>query len=177
MLAPAPEFPLVSAVDYAQFYGAQPTVEQAARMAAAGAAVRRWCGWHIAPVLEQTFTVDARGGRVLRLPTLRLVELVALSNDGVDVDLETVPVPVEWSHDGYLFGSFSRRLRGVQVTIRHGHESAADLAQILTDLAGRAQPAGITSKTKGSVSVTYAEPGLMGHEREQMGLFRLPRIP
>ncbi len=162
MLAPAPTAPLI-------VYGDVPD-EQADRMDAASAEIRRWCGWHIAPVLTQTFTVDGAGSLVC-LPTLRLVDVVAVSQDGVATDLTTL----EWSHDGYIKGLSSTKLRGVQVTIQHGFESVPDLEQVIRDLASRAQPAGVKSRTNGQMSVTYEVPGLMQHERGQLALYRLPR--
>lgn len=145
--------------------------EEDARIAAATAAVRRYCGWHIAPVLEHTFTVDGAGWQVM-LPTLRLVDVLEVLQDDVTVDLDTL----EWSHDGYIRGLSTYKLRGVQVTIQHGFESAPDLAQIVSEVAGRAQVSGVKSMQLGNRTVTYAEPGLMMHEQLALAAYRLPGL-
>ena len=45
----------------------------AAMMAGAvSAAIRSYCGWHVAPIVEETMTLDYDGGGILTLPTLRL---------------------------------------------------------------------------------------------------------
>lgn len=62
-----------------------PTPQDAARSAA-----RRFCGWHVTPVLEDDeVTIDGPGSLLLVLPTLRLVELSGVVEDGVALDVET----------------------------------------------------------------------------------------
>ena len=39
---------------------------------AAQAAVRAYCGWHIAPSLSETLVLDGTGARAFILPTLHL---------------------------------------------------------------------------------------------------------
>lgn len=167
MLAAAPP-PLVSDDDWLSAFGAAPTVLQAARIAAASASVRSACNWHIAPVVEQTFTVDSPGGRMLTLPTLRLVEVLAVSQNGVDVDVDTL----EWSHDGYLRGVWVRRLQGVQVTIRHGFDAVPDLLMVVADLSARAQL--VRRKAIGQRSVEFQPPGLLEYEIAQLAAYALP---
>lgn len=169
MLAAEPP-PLVSDEQYQAFVGSAPTQDQQTRLLAASASIRRRCGWHIAPVVSQTFTVDGPRGTILTLPTLRLVDVIAVSNDGVAADVSTV----EWSHDGQLRGSWSSRFRGVQVTILHGFEDVDDLVQLVVELSRRVQPKEVAAKTIGNRSVTYREPGLMQYERDQVAHYRLP---
>jgi hypothetical protein len=62
-------------------------------LAAALAAARRYCGWHVCPVLEdQVITMDGPGSPLLVLPTLQLVKLTGIAEQGVDVDLTYVQV-------------------------------------------------------------------------------------
>lgn len=184
MLPPTPTDPLVTSAQFTAIFGVAPTDQQRARMDAADAAIRRWCGWHIAPVLTQTFTVDGPGTNVLMLPTGRLVDLTALSEihrtDTVTLSVTPVTGDVDWSHNGYVYRSgghrFTNRLRGVQVTISHGYDDVTDLALIVSELAARAQPAGVKSKARGDRSVTFFEPGLMQYEKDQLRLFRLESV-
>jgi hypothetical protein len=62
-----------------------PTPQDVARSAA-----RRFCGWHVTPVREDhVVTLDGPGSPLLVLPTLRLVELTAVVEDGVSLDVST----------------------------------------------------------------------------------------
>lgn len=169
----APE--LVTEARYLAVFGEVPTPQMLGKLAAVASAVRRRCGWHIGPVVDQTFTVDGRGAGWLVLPTLRMVDLLALTVDGAAQDV----TGVEWSHRGMIRGIVSaRRYRGVQVTIRHGFDDYDDLVQLVGNIAQRAQqlPDGnVAARTVGSVSYTYREPGLFAGELEQLEPYRLPR--
>lgn len=147
------------------------------RVRAASAAVRRYCGWHIAPVVQQTFTVDGPGGKVLALPTLRLIDVLAVSQDGVAFTTDELTA-LEWSHDGYLrtSGWWTTRLRGVEVTIEHGFDSTPDLDALIADIASRVTAGTVRRKTMGNRSVEYVEPGLMQHEMDQLARYRLPGL-
>ena len=51
-------------------------------------AARRFCGWHVTPVQTDTDRVlDGPGSRLLRLPTLRLNALTAVTEDGTELDM------------------------------------------------------------------------------------------
>src|SRR5512139_2364445 len=82
-----------------------------ATWAATVAEVRAFCGWHIAPEVTETLTRDGSGGPVQVLPTLRLVDLISITNDGTAV---TDP---EWSTSGMVYaGTWARwtpKFRGV----------------------------------------------------------------
>ena len=91
---------------------------------AALAAARRYCGWHVTPVVTETVTLDGTGGRLLALPTLRLVSIESLNENGETVDPETL----EWSTRGLVLkaGAWTDRLSGITATIEHGFDEAAD---------------------------------------------------
>ena len=59
-----------------------PAGVDAGAWAATVAEVRAYCGWHIAPVVTETLTLDGPGGHLLVLPTLRLVDLLSVTNEG-----------------------------------------------------------------------------------------------
>lgn len=61
----------------------QPTPEDVARSAA-----RRFCGWHVTPVREgDVMKMDGPGSPLLVLPTLRLIELTSVVENGVTLDV------------------------------------------------------------------------------------------
>lgn len=171
MTEPVPLPPLASSGEIAQW---MPGVSDAeARVGAASASIRRYCGWHIAPVLTQTLVLDGPGGYRLMLPTLNLVDVLEFSQGGSPYQVASL----QWSHKGYMEGCFGYQLRGITITIEHGYEAVPDLAQLVCDLASRASvvPVAVNREQAGSVSVSYREPGLMLHERDALALYKLPR--
>lgn len=124
------------------------------------AAVRRWCGWHVAPVLTETKVLDGPGGPLLTLPTQKLVNITAVSEDGQALDLSALtwsrlgqvekrvqtPLPVSYFgagryvHRTYLPWNFwTDQLSGVSVTMQHGYtaDEAPDFTQVIYSLADR----------------------------------------
>lgn len=57
---------------------------------AALARARRYCGWHVSPVITETITLDGHGDRFLPLPTKRIGAVVGIDVDGVPIDLSEV---------------------------------------------------------------------------------------
>jgi hypothetical protein len=136
----------------------------------ASAGVRRWCGWHIAPVLEETLTGDGPAGRLLLLPTGRLLAVLEASDAGTVLDVSGV----DFSRSGMVelprtSGAWwSGRLGAVSVRVRHGYDLAdvPDVAQIVKQLTANAlaSPMGATREQAGTVSVAWATtaPGVSG---------------
>lgn len=149
---------------------------------AAEAAVRSYCGWHIAPVIVEDLVLDGSGTSTLFLKTLRLKDVTAAEVSGTVLDLLTL----EWSEAGYLrrYGTWPDRLRSVKVTAQHGFESAPEVAGIVRAIAARASasPTGVVREQAGAVSIGFSltAPGvsggvvLMDHERRQLDKYRLP---
>lgn len=162
--------PLVTAEEFATWTGGKvpandPRLEPL--LAGASAGIRRWCGWHIAPVLEETLTGDGPGGRLLLLPTGRLLEVVSVDNAGVSVD----PDAVDKSRSGMVElrgGAWSSRLGSVTVRVRHGYDLAdvGDVGQIIKQVTANAlaSPMGATREQAGQVSISWATtaPGVSG---------------
>lgn len=194
MTAPTPLPPLATSD---QWLATQPpnTVPPAnidEMLAAASAAIRRFCGWHVAPVLTQDLVLDGSGSPSQRLPSLRVVDVVSVSNGGSDIDV----TGLEWSADGFMrtsggsswWGSYgcgwTRQLRGVLATISHGFEFAdvGEVTALCCTLATRSlsAPQGyLTSESVGGTTVSYGvdeRPGsmsLLGYEQELLNAYRI----
>lgn len=155
----------------------------------ATAAVRRYCGWHIAPVMTETITLDGPGGHVLTLPTLHLTALPSVIENGVTLTEYTSASPdgtFEWSPLGTVrrtCGRWTDRYRSIAVTMTHGYEDAPDVAQIIMQVvtAALSSPMGATREQAGALSVSWATtaPGVSGglsllqRDLDVLNLYRL----
>lgn len=125
----------------------------------ASARVRAYCGWHIAPKLTGAVVVaDGTGGRTLSLPTLLLVDLVSVSEDGTALDVATV----DWSAHGVLElpRAWTCRRRGVVAVIDHGYEETPDeIGAVVCSIVARMapNPLGLVREQTGPFSVTYPQ--------------------
>lgn len=130
---------------------------------AASALIRRYCGWHISPVMQEEMIVDGAGGHVQNLPTLNLVNLLALEElmPGGTVNVYP-PTEVEWSRNGYLrkVGCWTERFQAITATVEHGYDEGdcLDLAMLCATMAARAvaSPFGEKQQTVGSVTVALS---------------------
>lgn len=134
---------------------------------AASALIRRYCGWHIAPVLVEDVVADGTGARITYLPTLHLLDVTALSetSSGGTVTQYIPPADlpqVQWSRDGFLrkTSPWTEVLQGITATIEHGYDLAAvpDLTALTCTMAARsmASPFGEKQQTVGSVTVALS---------------------
>lgn len=152
---------------------------------AAEAAVRAYCGWHIAPVITEDIVLDGSGTSSLFIKTLRLKNIVSAEASGTVLDPETL----EWSEAGFLRtpGVWPDRLRSVKLTIEHGFDDAPDVAAIIRAVAARASasPGGVVREQLGgrAVSLSMVAPGvaggivLMEHERRPLDRYRVSGRP
>lgn len=166
--------------------------------AAAQAAIRAWCGWHIAPVLTETVLLDVRHvSRDLQLPTTRLLETVSV--EVIDSREETgwrelAEHEYQWSEAGVLRRTdclcWPKGFRTVRVTMRHGYEPAEvpDVLGIADKLASRARvnSSGVASQSVNGASVSYQTAGgaplaamLLQIEKQALAAYKvgLGRIP
>lgn len=156
---------------------ARPTDRDAA-LAGASAAVRAWARWHIWPTVTETVTVDGKGGVTLMLPTLHLIDVTGVTDDGVAVP------DVEWSAAGFVRAAghrWSTRLRGVTATITHGHPVLpAEILQVVLDAAASglaaSAMAGIEREQAGPFSTSYraATAALSPASASLVSAYRLP---
>lgn len=128
---------------------------------AAQASVRSYCGWHIAPNVDQTLILDAEGGRTLMLPSLHVTDLSSITVDGRDVTGEE-----DWSQNGMVrlrSGLFPDRFRAVTVSMSSGYEvdEVPDVVSIILKLANRAAtgPGVVASQSVNGSSVSYLTAG------------------
>jgi hypothetical protein len=144
--------------------------------AATVAEVRAFCGWHIAPEVTETLTRDGSGGPIIVLPTLRLVDLVSITNDG------TALTDPEWSASGMVYaGCWARwtpKFRGVVAEITHGYEEwPAELLAVMTEMASTSAGAyaGVKSVASGAHQVTF-ETSMSSTQRDVLGRYQLPFV-
>ena len=137
-------------------------------LAGASAAVRRYCGWHVTPVLTEELVLDGPGGTHLPLPTLHLTGVAKVERSGnVLVD----GVDYEWSQLGAvqaLRGTWGDRYRSIRAEITHGYDEdeAADVRAIVQQIVANAaaSPMGATREQAGAVAISWATtaPGVSG---------------
>lgn len=162
---------------------ANPVMDEAFWRKAAEARVRRFCGWHVAPIATSELVLDGRGGRRLLLPTGRIVSVANVRSDGDDVSGR-----VRFSNEvGALEldgGSWSRRYGGVTLSLTHGWapEDVPEVQAIILATAKRSlDGAGLyVQQAIGSASVTYASEGgvpigapLMRSEKNELLPYRI----
>lgn len=109
---------------------ADPTPEDVARSVA-----RRFCGWHVTPVQEEVVTLDGPGSALLVLPTLRLVELTAVVEDGVTLDVADLFVSAQGLVRKKSGVWWSRNYGAIVVTMTHGFPAADELDEGAVDYA------------------------------------------
>lgn len=93
------------------------------------AAVRAWCGWHIAPSVTETVKVESEGGRVTLLPSLYVTGCTEVR----DEDGSTVS---DWKvrRNGVARGSWSAEVE-YEFDITHGYaELPVELQPIVDEL-------------------------------------------
>lgn len=145
--------------------------------------IRRYCGWHVAPEIEETMRLDGHGSPVVKLPTLALAEVLAVKVAGRTID----PADVHYSTAGLLRlpVTVPDQFGALEVTVRHGFESASEVAALVETIKERAEstPAGAPERKQvGDVSVYYgaaSERGaqLFASERAILDLYRLEGAP
>jgi hypothetical protein len=105
------------------------------RLLSAGlTAARRYCGWHVTRLIDENddftpdeVTLDGPGSTLLVLPTLRLVELVSVTEDGVDLDIDTdLRVSARGLVRKRSGACWSWHYGSITVTMDHGFEDADD---------------------------------------------------
>lgn len=145
--------------------------------------IRDYCGWHVAPILEETITLDGNGTDRVLLPSRRVLDVseVRIGDSVLGASA------FEWSQDGILKrvgGVWPDSYRAIHVTLRHGYEDSGLLADLVRAISARAKadPTGmVASKRAGTQSVSFrsgnfgggAGGGLLSTERDLLAPYKL----
>lgn len=147
------------------------------------AAARNYCGWHVTPQASTEVVLDGPGGILLALPTLRLIDLESVTEDGDDVDVATL----EWSANGVVRKQsgqpWTAKLGAITVEMTHGFGSADDfnhaVAMIAAGLGSTIRDdAALTSKKVGDVEYQWAVALTgIGPAAQLLDAYKLPGLP
>jgi hypothetical protein len=172
--------PLVIPAELEDFPGAP---FPAAVVMGASESVRSDAGWHIAPVVTETVTVDGSGmSPFLLLPTLKLGQVGSvrvLSDDGF--------LPADgWRVAGsgmlYRAHGWPYGIAGVEVTMTHGYDQVPyDLLPILAARCQRAMAdTSVTQRSETVLSRTLSESynagHLVGDSSDGLSRYKLRRV-
>lgn len=149
---------------------------------AAQNAVRRYCGWHVAPELDETLVLDSHGGRILMLPSRHVNSVTGVKVEGAELAQDAY----DWSEAGLIqlrSGHWPDHPRAVEVALNHGYppEEVPEILELIRNLAKRArtQP-GVASQSVNGASVSYLTAGgaplglqLLQIEKEQLDPYKL----
>jgi hypothetical protein len=152
------------------------------QLAAASGAARRYCGWHVTPVVtNQSLTLDGPGNRILALPTLQLGSVTSIREDGITLNLADLQVSargVVLKTDG---GFWTDKLGGIVVVFTHGYASAPDFESVIFSAIERGEFS--DSKTPTGIGpFRYSEPlvsvlPFTNPERAVLDFYRLEKQP
>lgn len=144
-----------------------------AEVDAAVAAVRLAAGWHIAPVREETVTLDvAPRDSWLRLPTLALrsVSGVRDADDNSVIAVDRYRVSAQLGQVRKRSGYWPHGYGRIEVDITHGFDEApAELLAVIAEAASTARrDQSVTQETMGPFSVSLGSGGA-GHLGNPIG--------
>ena len=161
----------------------RPYLEEA--LTAASAVIRDYCGWVIGPLIEETLYLEGPDSGVLSLPTLNLVQLVALSQNGTAVSLDDVRA----TRGGIVRARtpFVDRYGTIVATIRHGLDPVpAPIVDLTLQMAARAlgSPLGVVREQSLVANVTWSTTAagvaggtvILEHERAVLAPYRIVGI-
>ena len=120
------------------------------------AAIRDWCGWHVSPTLECTFTGEGEG-RLLVLPAMGVTAVSSLTISGEAL------TGYEWTAAGMVrlkTSAFPDVWRSVECVYTAGFTAGA-IGQVVAQIASNALAAapGVASERAGNVSINYNQTG------------------
>ena len=124
-------------------------------IAAASAAIRNWCGWHVAPALDCSITLDGEAGDIW-LPVGTLNSVASATVDGSEVEV------VGHNRRGRVrLASKTCGLGNVTIHFNAGYELDAlpGLAKAVADVVVdqiALTTYGVASETAGGVSISYS---------------------
>lgn len=117
-------------------------------LSAALAVARRYCGWHVSPLIEDAeIVLDGPGGRKLYLPTQKIHAIGGITESGADVPDSAYVVSA--GVPGLVVrtvGRWSTAVAGIAVTLDHGfsEEEAADWRHAVLSMVDEMSKSGST---------------------------------
>lgn len=145
-----------------------------ARVEAVAEALRLVVGWHIAPSVTETVTLDHDGAGILLLPSLYVTDVVAVRDVSGDTPRDLTGW--RWSSAGMidLRGGAPRGFRSVEVDFVHGYDKCppALLTAITSGISGR-----VVQESLGSRSVTLSAEDVTFSPASVVDRFRLRGRP
>ena len=119
------------------------------------AAIRAWCGWHVAPLTKCQYTGNG-SGKLLMLPAMGVQSVESFKVLGNDV-------PYEWHEDGMTrlkSGEFPTDWQSVTCDFTAGF-TGQDVGQAVAQIVSNAIVAapGVSSEHAGNVSISYNKTG------------------
>ena len=132
-------------------------------ISAASAAIRDYCGWHVAPAVTCIAGVYG-GSRLLHLPFRAVSSITKIEENGVELD------PSTYALDPRGLGEIARKggffwcgldWNTITVTAVAGYDTPAILKQVCAQIVGNALagPLGVKEEHAGQVGITYANAG------------------
>ena len=157
------------------------------RLLQAEAAVRAYCGWHIAPVrTDDVVALDGPSSGYLLLPSLHVTAVASVVVDGEEVD----PTTYTWTRGGVLRRgtgyTWGATPSGVTVTFTHGHDAPPPaVTAVVQAIAQRAvdNPRSLVRTQVGPFGDTYSQTGfnqslpiaVLAAEKELLAPYALPK--
>lgn len=172
-----PELTVADVAQYTSGRAASDDPETARLLAAGLDAARRFCGWHVTPVrVADEVTLDGPGGKLLVLPTLALVELTSITEDGVALD---VAADLRVSPRGLVqkrsCGLWCRHYGAIDVVMTHGYDEAAAFNAAVLSMIDRMSLASTGGRLRVVGPFQYDDTSQP--EREMLASFRLESAP
>lgn len=112
-------------------------------------ALRRYCGWHVSPVIETTLTLDGNDRHEIWLPTLKLVSVTSVTvfesnlNSTIDIDVsDPTQFAISSEAPGVLYrgrasGRWNWGYGNITVDFTHGYDDAYDWQAAVLELVDR----------------------------------------
>lgn len=159
-----------------------PTLNATYWKKAAQNAIRSYCGWHVAPSVEETLTLDGHGGRILLLPSKHVTNITSII-----INNEEMLDHATWSKAGTIqfdTNCIPDAPGAIQVTLTHGYEAeevpeVIELMRVLAKRASQHQSI-LTSQSVNGSSVSYQTYGgttlglsLLNVEKELLAPYKL----
>ena len=121
--------------------------------------VRDFCGWHVTPLEVTEVVLDSDGSRLVRLPTLHLVNVLSVKVDGQPA------TGWEASSDGLLrlASAPPAKLGCIEVSMQHGFESCEIVAAVARSVAARPEGEWAAKSVQvDDAAISYAIPAGFG---------------